>query len=158
MYGKEPEVTAIHAGLECGIIKEKYPDIIQAGSKEPYYTNSTHLPVGHTADIFEALNHQDGLQSQYTGGTVFHGFLGESIEDPEVCKMLVRRIAENFHLPYYTITPTFTICPVHGYISGEHFFCPYTGHEHEVEQEAENMHESHVGYELNDRIKNTKSA
>lgn len=140
------------------IDKEKYPDIIQAGSKEPYYTNSTHLPVGHTADIFEALNHQDGLQSQYTGGTVFHGFLGESIEDPEVCKMLVRRIAENFHLPYYTITPTFTICPVHGYISGEHFFCPYTGHEHEVEQEAENMHESHVGYELNDRIKNTKSA
>lgn len=104
--------------------RKRYPDIVTAGTEEPYYTNSTQLPVGSTDDIFEALTHQDSLQTLYTGGTVFHGFLGERLEDWEGARLLVQRIAENFHLPYFTISPTFTICPVHGYISGEHFSCP----------------------------------
>jgi len=108
--------------------RKKYPEIICAGSEEPYYTNSTQLPVGSTDDIFQALMHQDKLQTQYTGGTVFHGFLGERLDDWHSARLLVRRIAENFHLPYFTLSPTFTICPVHGYISGEHFACPH-GHE-----------------------------
>jgi ribonucleoside-triphosphate reductase len=108
--------------------KARYPEIITAGSDQPYYTNSTHLRVGATDDIFEALSHQDGLQTLYTGGTVFHGFLGERLEDWRSARLMVRRIAENFHLPYFTISPTFTICPVHGYIQGEHFTCP---HHHE---------------------------
>ena len=102
-----------------------YPDIVTAGTDEPYYTNSTQLPVGTTEDIFEALSHQDRLQTLYTGGTVFHGFLGERLEDWNSARLLVRRIAEKFHLPYFTLSPTFTICPVHGYISGEHFDCPH---------------------------------
>jgi ribonucleoside-triphosphate reductase len=105
--------------------RSRFPDIVTAGTDEPYYTNSTQLPVGTTEDIFEALNHQDGLQTLYTGGTVFHGFLGERLEDWNSARLLVRRIAENFHLPYFTLSPTFTICPVHGYISGEHFACPH---------------------------------
>jgi ribonucleoside-triphosphate reductase (formate) len=105
--------------------KARYPEIITAGSDQPYYTNSTQLPVGATDDIFEALSHQDGLQTLYTGGTVFHGFLGERLEDWRSARLMVRRIAENFHLPYFTISPTFTICPVHGYIQGEHFTCPH---------------------------------
>ena len=108
--------------------RKRYPDIISAGTEEPYYTNSTQLPVGITEDIYEALTHQDGLQTRYTGGTVFHGFLGERLEDWRSARLLVKRIAENFHLPYFTLSPTFTICPVHGYISGEHFSCP---HHHE---------------------------
>ncbi|HEY5673973.1 MAG TPA: ribonucleoside triphosphate reductase [Malonomonas sp.] len=108
--------------------RKQYPDIITAGSDEPYYTNSTQLPVGTTEDIFEALQHQDDLQTRYTGGTVFHGFLGERLEDWRSARLLVKRIAENFHLPYFTISPTFTICPTHGYIAGEHFACP---HHHE---------------------------
>jgi len=91
--------------------KENFPNIIVAGEEEPYYTNSTQLPVKYDGDLFDALDHQDGLQSLYTGGTVFHCFLGERIDDPLVCKALVRRIVENFHLPYFTITPTFSICP-----------------------------------------------
>ncbi|MEJ2491195.1 MAG: ribonucleoside triphosphate reductase [Desulfuromonadales bacterium] len=102
-----------------------YPDIVTAGESEPYYTNSTQLPVGTTDDIFEALTHQDSLQTLYTGGTVFHGFLGERLDDWQSARLMVRRIAENFHLPYFTISPTFTICPEHGYISGEHFACPH---------------------------------
>lgn len=105
--------------------KKMYPDIVTAGLGEPYYTNSTQLPVGSTDDIFQALSHQDGLQTMYTGGTVFHGFLGERLEDWKSARLLVRRIAENFHLPYFTISPTFTICPEHGYIPGEHFHCPH---------------------------------
>lgn len=101
-----------------------HPDLITAGKDVPYYTNSTHLPVGYTDDIFEALTHQDELQIQYTGGTVLHVFLGERIDSAESCKKLVRKIAQQFHLPYFTITPTFSICPVHGYIRGEHFSCP----------------------------------
>jgi len=114
------------------IDKEKYPDIITAGEKTPYYTNSTHLPVNYTDDLFEALRHQDDLQVLYTGGTVFHAFLGERVTDAESCKLLVRRIAENFRLPYYTITPTFSICIDHGYLSGEHFKCPQCGRQTEV--------------------------
>ncbi len=105
--------------------KEFYPDIITAGTvKEPYYTNSTHLPVNATDDIFEALEHQEELQSLYSGGTVLHGFVGERIKDAETCKQLVKKIAYNFKLPYYTITPTFSICPVHGYVAGAHEACP----------------------------------
>jgi ribonucleoside-triphosphate reductase len=104
--------------------RKKYPEIITGGSENPFYTNSTQLPVGTTDDIFEALSHQDALQTLYTGGTVFHGFLGERLDDWRGARLLVQRIAENFHLPYFTISPTFTICPVHGYIPGEHFSCP----------------------------------
>lgn len=107
------------------IDKKRYPKIITAGTeKTPYYTNSTQLPVGYTDDIFDALIHQDPLQVKYTGGTVLHCFVGEKIESISACKKLVKRIAYNFHLPYYTITPTFSICPIHGYIKGEHFTCP----------------------------------
>ncbi|MBN1933205.1 MAG: ribonucleoside triphosphate reductase [Anaerolineae bacterium] len=115
--------------------RQCYPDIIAAGTDDvPYYTNSTHLPVGCTHDIFEALEHQDDLQTMYTGGTVLHGFLGEQIDDWKQARLMVQRIAENFHLPYYTLTPTFSICPIHGYIAGEHEFCPYDHSEEDVER------------------------
>jgi len=105
--------------------KEKFPEIITAGTKEvPYYTNSSQLPVNYTDDIFEALKLQDDLQSRYTGGTVLHLFLGERVSDIQNVKNLVKKVFENFHLPYITITPTFSICPVHGYVAGEHFMCP----------------------------------
>lgn len=105
--------------------RQNFPEIITAGDDQPFYTNSTQLPVGSTDDIFQALQHQDSLQTKYTGGTVFHGFLGEKLEDWQSARLLVRRIAENFHLPYFTLSPTFTICPEHGYIAGEHFSCPH---------------------------------
>ena len=105
--------------------REKYPDIITAGTKEnPYYTNSTQLPVDYTNDAFEALKLQDEIQCKYTGGSVLHLFLGEKISDISTVKGLIKRVFEKFHLPYITITPTFSICPVHGYLSGEHFECP----------------------------------
>jgi len=104
--------------------KEKYPKIITAGKEEPYYTNSTQLVVNYTDDIFEALKLQDEIQCKYTGGTVLHLFLGEQISDFQTAKNLIKKIFENFHLPYVTLTPTFSICPVHGYLSGEHFYCP----------------------------------
>jgi ribonucleoside-triphosphate reductase len=110
----------------------KFPDIITAGDETPYYTNSTQLPVGYTEDIFEAFELQEGLQGQYTGGTVLHGFIGEEIRDPETCAMMVRRLAEGFKIPYFTITPTFSICAQHGYISGEHHKCDQCGAETEV--------------------------
>jgi ribonucleoside-triphosphate reductase len=109
----------------------KYPKIIFANDEsvkkngaEPYYTNSSQLPVGYTSDIFEALELQDNLQTKYTGGTVLHGFLGEKINDIEVVKNLVRTISSKYHLPYFTFTPTFSICPEHGYLAGEHHTCP----------------------------------
>jgi ribonucleoside-triphosphate reductase len=105
--------------------RKKFPEIITSGTENAFYTNSTQLPVGSTDDIFQALSHQDDLQTLYTGGTVFHGFLGERLDDWRAARLLVQRIAENFHLPYFTISPTFTICPVHGYIAGEHFSCPH---------------------------------
>lgn len=91
---------------------------------EPYYTNSTQLPVNYTSDVFEALDLQDELQTKYTGGTVIHGFLGERLSSGEEAKMLVKKVMENYHLPYFSVTPTFSVCPIHGYISGEHFKCP----------------------------------
>jgi len=109
---------------------EKYPDIIFANTEAvkdgmpPYYTNSTHLPVGFSDDIFGALDLQDDLQIKYTGGTVLHGYLGERLPDGNAAKKLAKRIIENYRLPYFTITPTFSICPKHGYLSGEHKFCP----------------------------------
>ncbi|MBN2532272.1 MAG: ribonucleoside triphosphate reductase [Spirochaetales bacterium] len=104
--------------------KMRFPDIITGGDKVPYYTNSSQLPVGHTDDIFDALDMQEELQIKYTGGTVFHAFVGEAIEDWQACRSLVKAIACNYRIPYFTITPTFSICPVHGYLSGEHFHCP----------------------------------
>ncbi|MFH1967850.1 MAG: anaerobic ribonucleoside-triphosphate reductase, partial [bacterium] len=105
--------------------KEKYPDIITAGTKEvPYYTNSSQLPVGFTDDVFQALDLQNDLQTKYTGGTVLHVFLGEKVSDPNMAKNLVKKIFEKYSLPYITLTPTFSICPTHGYLSGEHFECP----------------------------------
>ena len=115
--------------------KRLYPDVITAGTEDaPYYTNSTHLPVEYTCDIFEALEHQDDLQVLYTGGTVLHGFVGEQIDDWRQARLLVRRIAENFRLPYYTLTPTFSICPVHGYLAGEHPCCPYDHSEQDLKR------------------------
>jgi anaerobic ribonucleoside-triphosphate reductase len=104
--------------------KRKYPDIITAGNGEPYYTNSTQLPVDFTDDLFEAVKLQDDLQTKYTGGTVFHGFIGERISNPETVKNLIKKLFSKFHLPYFTITPTFSICPHHGYLPGEHSICP----------------------------------
>ncbi len=116
------------------IDKEKFPEIITQGTDAPFYTNSTQLPVDFNGDVFEALTLQDNLQTQYTGGTVFHIFLGESINDIDSCKNLVKKVAYTFKLPYYTITPTFSICPVHGYIPGEYQFCPYEHTEEELQK------------------------
>ncbi|MBR1946050.1 MAG: ribonucleoside triphosphate reductase, partial [Alphaproteobacteria bacterium] len=105
--------------------QKRYPDILQAGTKEaPYYTNSSQLPVGFTDDPFTALNLQESLQSKYTGGTVMHLYMGERISDAKTCRTLLKRILENYRIPYVTVTPTFSICPKHGYISGEHKYCP----------------------------------
>ncbi len=112
-----------------------YPDIITAGRKEgetPYYTNSSHLPVGYTQDIFTALDMQDELHTLYTSGTVFHAFLGEKLPDWQSCANLVRKIASNYRLPYYSISPTYSVCKTHGYIAGESFTCPECGEEAEV--------------------------
>ena len=104
--------------------RKKFPDIICAGDTNPYYTNSTQLPVGYTDDLFEALDLQAPLQGKYTGGTVFHCFMGERISDYKQVAGLVKKIAESYKIPYFTITPSFSICPVHGYIPGEHEHCP----------------------------------
>lgn len=115
--------------------KAKYPDIITAGCEEdgtPYYTNSSHLPVGFTADVFDALDIQDELQTLYTSGTVFHAFLGEKLPDWKAAAKLVRAVAENYRLPYYTLSPTYSICKEHGYLTGEHFTCPVCGGKAEV--------------------------
>ncbi|MDR1353134.1 MAG: ribonucleoside triphosphate reductase [Treponema sp.] len=113
--------------------RERYPDIICAGTSEPYYTNSTQLPVTQTEDVFDALDIQEELQAAYTGGTVFHCFLGEAIEDWRSCRDLVKAIAYNYRIPYYTVSPTFSVCPVHGYLKGEHFNCPKCREEKENE-------------------------
>ncbi len=114
------------------IDKEKFSRMIIPGENNPFYTNSTQLPVNATDDLFEALDLQSDIQKLYTGGTVFHAFIGESIDDTEVCKKLVRKIAENYEIPYFTISPTFSICSNHGYIKGEHFSCPNCSEETEV--------------------------
>ncbi len=106
--------------------QKRFPDMIQAGTVErPYYTNSSQLPVGFTDDAFEALDKQDKLQSLYTGGTVLHLFVGERISSSEACKKIVKNVLTNYHLPYITVTPTFSVCPIHGYIKGEHEYCPH---------------------------------
>ena len=113
--------------------KEKYPGIITANENgTPYYTNSSHLPVGYTEDIFTALEIQDELQTRYTSGTVFHAFLGEKLPDWKAAANLVRKIAENHKLPYYTMSPTYSVCPDHGYLTGEQFTCPHCGKKTEV--------------------------
>jgi ribonucleoside-triphosphate reductase len=120
------------------IDKAKYPNIICANEDEysrgaePFYTNSTHLPLNYTDDIFEVLDHQNEIQTKYTGGTVLHIFVGEKIDDIEVIKTLIQKICSNYALPYFTITPTFSICPSHGYLAGEHKTCPKCGNECEV--------------------------
>ena len=112
----------------------EYPDIITAArdGQAPYYTNSSHLPVGYTDDIFDALEKEDELQTLYTSGTVFHAFLGERLPDWKSAAALVKKIAENFQLPYYTLSPTYSVCAEHGYIAGEHFTCPTCGKDAEV--------------------------
>lgn len=122
--------------------KERWPDIITAsdaacgrevsGTEAPYYTNSSHLPVGYTSDIFEALDIQDELQTLYTSGTVFHAFLGEKLPDWKSAALLVRKIAENYKLPYYTLSPTYSVCQEHGYLKGEQYICPICGAKTEV--------------------------
>ncbi len=113
--------------------RARYPEIITANMDgTPYYTNSSHLPVGYTEDIFSALDIQDDLQTLYTSGTVFHAFLGEKLPDWRAAADLVRKIAENYKLPYYTMSPTYSVCHDHGYITGEHFSCPKCGKETEV--------------------------
>jgi len=121
--------------------RKHFPDIITSGDKDPFYTNSTQLPVDFTEDIFDALDMQDDLQTKYTGGTVFHGFLGERIKDWEACRELVKTIAAGYHLPYFTISPVFSVCPVHGYIDGEHFQCPKCKKEQEssIDKEISDM-------------------
>lgn len=121
--------------------QKQLPDIIQAGTPEnPYYTNSTQLPVSFTNDAFEALDYQNELQCKYTGGTVLHLYMGERITNSDACKNFVHKVLQNYQLPYITITPTFSVCPKHGYIIGEHDFCPkcdeeigYTGQEFDLE-------------------------
>ncbi|MCQ2793208.1 MAG: ribonucleoside triphosphate reductase [Bacilli bacterium] len=114
--------------------KAKYPDIITASEQghTPYYTNSSHLPVSFTDDIFKALDIQDGLQTLYTSGTVFHAFLGQKLPSYKSCMNLVRKIAENYHIPYYTMSPTYSVCKEHGYLDGEQFVCPKCGSKTEV--------------------------
>jgi len=113
--------------------KSRFGDIITAHEgATPYYTNSSHLPVGYTEDVFEALDIQDKLQPLYTSGTVFHTFLGEKLPDWKAAAQLVRTIAENYELPYYTISPTYSVCADHGYIAGEQYTCPICGRKTEV--------------------------
>jgi ribonucleoside-triphosphate reductase len=117
--------------------KKQYPNIVTSYEGEgkdanPYYTNSSHLPVSYTSDVFEALEHQDAMQTLYTSGTVFHAFLGEKLSNWKEAALMVKKISENFKLPYYTLSPIYSICPEHGYIAGEHFTCPKCGKESEV--------------------------
>ena len=115
--------------------KKAYKDIIQAGTEEaPYYTNSSQLPVGFTTDMFEALDLQDRLQTKYTGGTVLHLYLAQKLSSGELCKSIVKRVLTNYNLPYISITPVFSVCPKHGYIAGEHKFCPICACEFEAER------------------------
>jgi len=112
-----------------------YPDIIQAGTKDaPYYTNSSQIPVGFTDDPFEALDLQDNLQTKYTGGTVLHLYMAERISDAATAARIVKTVFENYRVPYITITPTFSVCPKHGYINGEHEYCPICDRELEGSQ------------------------
>ena len=104
--------------------KEQFPDIITSGTTEPFYTNSSQLPVDYTADVFEALDHQEALQTKYTGGTMFHVYMGEALKDWKACADLVRTISHKYRIPFFTVSPTYSICKIHGYITGEQFECP----------------------------------
>jgi ribonucleoside-triphosphate reductase len=114
------------------IDRKKFARMIIPGGDNPYYTNSTQLPVSATDDLFEALDMQNPIQRLYTGGTVFHAYIGESIDDAETCKKLVQSIAERYEIPYFTLSPTFSVCQHHGYLKGEQFTCPNCGEEAEV--------------------------
>jgi ribonucleoside-triphosphate reductase len=117
--------------------KKIYPDILQAGTEEnPYYTNSSQLPVGYTTDPFDALEKQEALQSKYTGGTVLHLYMGERISSSKACKEMIRRSLTNYRLPYVTVTPTFSISPVSGYLAGEHFFDPIWDQQHGLDENS----------------------
>jgi anaerobic ribonucleoside-triphosphate reductase len=128
--------------------RKRFPDILQAGTDDaPYYTNSSQLPVGFTDDPFEALERQDDLQRKYTGGTVLHLYLPEQVSSTDACRQLIRRSLGRFRLPYITITPTFSVCPVHGYIAGEHEFCPHCDDEliaRKQQEEARNGRQQSV--------------
>ncbi|HBB13723.1 MAG TPA: ribonucleoside triphosphate reductase, partial [Treponema sp.] len=104
--------------------KENFPGIITSGKDDPFYTNSSQLPVDFTSDIFEALDHQEALQTRYTGGTVFHIFVGEQVKDWRACKELIKTVFTNYRIPYITVSPVYSVCKKHGYIPGEHFECP----------------------------------
>ncbi len=104
--------------------KEQFPDIITSGKEDPFYTNSSQLPVDYTADVFEALDHQESLQTKYTGGTMFHVYMGEAIKDWKSCAELVKAISHKYRIPFFTISPTYSICPIHGYLAGQQYECP----------------------------------
>jgi ribonucleoside-triphosphate reductase len=124
------------------IDKKDFSDIFTSGTPEtPYYTNSTQMPVNYSDDLFEVLDNQDNFQTKYTGGTVLHGFIGEEIMDYRSIKSLLKTVFSDYRLPYLTITPTFSVCPVHGYIAGEHHICPKCV----VEQKCE-VYSRVVGY------------
>lgn len=113
--------------------KEQFPDIITSGEEDPFYTNSSQLPVDYTADVFEALDHQESLQRKYTGGTMFHVFMGEAIKDWKSCGNLIKNISHNYRIPFFTISPTYSVCHIHGYLSGQQFECPKCKAEREME-------------------------
>ena len=116
--------------------KEQFPDIITSGTTEPFYTNSSQLPVDYTADVLEALDHQEALQTKYTGGTMFHVYMGEALKDWRACADLVRTISHKYRIPFFTVSPTYSICKIHGYISGQQFECPKCKAEKEKELKA----------------------
>jgi len=135
LYNLEATPAESTAYRLAKIDKKKFPRIKTAGTDSaPYYTNSCHLPVNYTDDIFEILTHQDDLQVLFTGGTVVHLFVGEEIADRKIVKDLVKTVVENFRLPYFSITPTFSVCPIHGYLPGKHELCPYPHKEEEIEK------------------------
>ena len=117
--------------------KSEFPDTYCMGSSDPYYTNSVHMPVNEHKDVFSLLEHQDPLQTKFTGGTVVHVFIGEAINDWKMVRKLAKSIVTRYHLPYFSFTPTFSICPVHGYIAGEHFLCPYPHTKEEIAEFGE---------------------
>ncbi len=129
----------LYPGIICANI-----EAVKENGADPYYTNSTHLHVNHTDDIFTALDLQDNLQTKYTGGTVLHGYLGEKLANGDMAKKLVQKIVNNYKLPYFTITPTFSICPKHGYIAGEHKYCPKCDEEIGYTQEVQEKRESNM--------------
>ena len=117
--------------------RKEFSEAAHQGHSNPFYTNSVHLPVNTHMDIYSLLKHQDELQTKFTGGTVVHLFIGEAITDWKMVRTLAKKIVTNFKLPYFSFTPTFSICPIHGYIPGEHFHCPYPHTDEEIEKYGE---------------------